>query len=45
MTEEELQLIPIIRALMYGEVVVKKEGGKIVVVKKTESIKLSEKRR
>jgi hypothetical protein len=39
--EEEKSLIDIIKSVIFGEIVIKKESGKIVVVKKTESIKLS----
>ncbi|MGB2808696.1 MAG: hypothetical protein WBC22_13210 [Sedimentisphaerales bacterium] len=38
---EEKVLIELINDLRYGEIVIKKEAGKIVVIKKTESIKLS----
>jgi len=42
MTEDERkQINSLIETLIYGELVIKKEGGKIVVVKRTESIKLS----
>jgi len=42
MTPQEKELLEIINSLKYGEVIIKKEAGKIVVVKKTQSIKLSE---
>ena len=46
MTEQEKkEIIEIIDGLAYGEIVIKKEAGKVVVIKKTESIKLSEERR
>lgn len=46
MTElEKTKLFGIIDNLCYGEIAIKKEAGKIVVVKKTETIKLSEERR
>ena len=46
MTEgESKQLLFIIESLPYGEIVIKKESGKIVHIKRTESIKLSEERR
>lgn len=45
MTEKEKkEIIEIIDGLSYGEIIIKKEAGKIVIIKKTESIKLSEKR-
>jgi len=40
--EEYRKLFALIEGLQYGEIVIKKEAGRIVVVKKTESIKLSE---
>ena len=43
--QEEKEIIEIIDNLSYGEIVVKKEAGKIVHIKKTESVKLSEERR
>jgi len=39
--KEKKEIIEILEDLVYGEVVIKKEAGKVVVVKKTESIKLS----
>jgi len=46
MTEQEKkEIIAMIDNLPYGEIVIKKEAGNIVVIKKTESIKLSEERR
>ncbi len=42
---EKKELIDIVDGLMYGEIVIKKEAGKIVVIKETRSIKLSEERR
>lgn len=39
--KEKKEIIEILENLVYGEVVIKKEAGKVVVVKKTESIKLS----
>ena len=39
--KEKKEIIEILEGLVYGEVVIKKEAGKVVVVKKTESIKLS----
>ena len=46
MTEQEKkEIIEIIDSLSYGEIVVKKEAGKIVHIKKTESIKLFEERK
>jgi hypothetical protein len=46
MTEQEKkEILDIIDGLSYGEIVIKKESGNIVVIKKTESIKLSEERR
>ena len=41
MSEENKELLDIITNLQYGEIVIKKESGKIVVIKRTESIKLS----
>jgi len=42
MTEQEKkELIEIIDGLVYGEILIKKEAGKVVAIKKTESIKLS----
>jgi len=38
---EAKQLLFIIESLSYGEIVIKKESGKIVHIKRTESIKLS----
>lgn len=38
---EEKQLLFIIKSLLYGEIVIKKESGKIVHIKRSESIKLS----
>lgn len=40
MTEEMKKLIELIAALMWGEIIIKKENGKIVLVRKTETIKL-----
>ena len=41
MTDSETkQLLFIIETLIYGEIVIKKESGKIVHIKRTESIKL-----
>lgn len=46
MTESKAnEIIEIIDGVTYGEIVIKKEAGHIVVIKKIESIKLSEKRR
>ena len=46
MTEQEKkEIIAMIDNLLYGEILIKKEAGKVVVIKKTESIKLSEERR
>jgi len=45
MTEQEKEIIALVNELQYGEIVIKKEAGKVVVVKRTESIKLSEERR
>ena len=42
MTKQERELLDIIAGIIYGEIVIKKEAGKIVVVKETKSIKLSE---
>jgi hypothetical protein len=42
MTDQDKELLEIVKSLKYGEIVIKKEGGKIVHVKRTESIKLSE---
>jgi hypothetical protein len=42
MSDQEKELLEIVKELKYGEIVIKKEGGKIVHVKRTESIKLSE---
>jgi hypothetical protein len=41
MTDQEKEILAIVNNLQYGEIIIKKEGGKVVVVKKTESIKLS----
>ena len=41
MTKQEEELLEIIRNLRYGEVIIKKEGGRVVIVKETKSIKLS----
>jgi len=42
MTEQEKkEIIAMIDNLLYGEIVIKKEAGNIVVIKKTESVKLS----
>jgi hypothetical protein len=45
MSDQEKELLNIIKSLPYGEILVKKEAGKIVLVKRTETIKLSEERR
>ena len=37
---EVKQLLFIIETLLYGEIVIKKESGRIVHIKRTESIKL-----
>ena len=42
MTKQERELLDIIAGVKYGEIVIKKEAGKIVVIKETKSIKLSE---
>ena len=42
MSETDKELLEIVNDLKYGEIVIKKEGGKIVHIKRTESIKLSQ---
>ena len=42
MTKQERELLDIIARVVYGEVIIKKEAGKIVVIKETKAIKLSE---
>ena len=42
---QDQELLNIIKSLSYGEILIKKEAGKIVLVKRTEAIKLSEERR
>lgn len=41
MTKQEREILDIIASVLFGEILVKKESGKIVIIKKTESIKLS----
>ena len=43
--QEKKEIIEIIDRVKFGEIIIKKEAGKIVLVKKTKSIKLSEERR
>ena len=44
MTQQEIrQIVEVVMSVSYGEIVIKKEAGKIVQVKKTESIKLDSK--
>lgn len=40
--QHKKELIEIIDRLCYGKIVIKKEAGKVVVIKRTESIKLCE---
>ena len=40
MTDKEREILKIIESVLYGEVLIKKEAGKIVIIKKTVSIKL-----
>lgn len=40
--KEKEEITRLIEDLMYGEIVIKKEGGKIVQIKRTESIKIKE---
>ena len=42
MSDQDKELLEIVKGLKYGEIIIKKEGGKIVHIKRTESIKLSE---
>jgi len=42
MTNQEKELLDIVAGLRYGEIVIKKEGSKIVHIKRIESIKLSQ---
>ena len=42
MTKQERELLDIIARVEYGEIIIKKEAFKIVVIKETKSIKLSE---
>jgi hypothetical protein len=39
---EKKEIIALIESLAYGEIIIKKEAGKIVYVKRGETIKLSE---
>ena len=45
MSETDKELLEIVNDLKYGEIVIKKEGGKIVHIKRTESIKLSQEKK
>lgn len=40
--KEKEEIIRLIDNLKYGEITIKKEGGKIVQIKRTESIKIIE---
>jgi len=42
MSDQDKELLEIVNDLKYGEIVIKKENGKIVHIKRTESIKLKQ---